>query len=97
MEFKNVEKLEAELTKRLKADCFNIQGYLNKVETQVLWNQSHDLELSQFETKSGHTELISFDYVQKFFLNGKEYKSEDLPVDEDGDVDFDYVEIEVTF
>lgn len=68
MEFKNVEKLEAELKKRLKVKCFNLQGYLNEVERRVSENDSTDLELSRFETKSGHTELIPFEVDRSNFI-----------------------------
>lgn len=59
--FENVEKFYEFLRENLKSDYYIERAYLEDLLDHVHATASEDYELSPFETKSGHPELIYFD------------------------------------
>jgi len=63
MEFQNVGKFEEWLKSILKEghDNYDLEAYLNDVETQWFSTGSHDYEVGRFYTKSGNPECYNFE------------------------------------
>lgn len=59
--FENVEKFYEFLKENLKLDYYIERVYLEDLLDRISATGSKDYELSPFETKSGHPELICFD------------------------------------
>lgn len=96
MEFVNVEKFRKFLKENLKPERAKyldttFTDWLDTFEYQVEISGSADFELLGSETKSKQPKLISFERIDKFYLDDKEVN----PDDTDGA--FDYVETTIIF
>lgn len=90
--FRNEEKFKSWLDYNLKADVYDFQACLKDLEDQYATSASANYELRDWETKSGHAEVYSYDVVEKFILDGREASEEEVENN-----DFDYCETEYIF
>lgn len=89
MNFKNLEKFQTFLEKNLNTSHVEINICLEDFKKQIGASGGTDYELSSYETKSGKPEIISFERIDRYFLDDEEV--------DPGENDFDYAETTIIF
>lgn len=72
MKYENIEKFRAFLNKNLKSTYYDFNEFINELEQKIGETGASHYELNSLETKSGNPETISFERIDRFFLDGME-------------------------